>query len=359
MKQEVRVAFILPSLANRGPIIFTRYLIEQLVKMISCVKVFYFDDIVEVDFPCDCEKINFRDKINFSDYDIVHSTMFRPDLYVIMNKRLMNKVKCKSVSGLHNYILEDMVFSYGKLKGIAISLLWMFFLKHFNSRVYSSRNMAEHYRDKIGSLDDVIIPYGISKVNYNADIHLPHQKEIIKLKERGYLIIGAVGLLIYRKGYHQLISALVELKEHALVLVGDGPEKENLKRQAEALGVAERVVFAGFYEHSSQYYQYIDIYCLCSYSEGFGLAMLEALSVRLPLVCSHLLIYDEYFSNENVAFFTPDKTDELVSAINLVTNNMVFYQASASKLFDKFFDSKIMAHKHVEHYLNCKRQDVH
>ena len=353
MINNIRIAFILPSLANRGPIVFTRYLIEQLIYRVTTVDVYYFDDIVDIDFPCVCHRINFLEKIDFSRYDIIHSTMFRPDLYVVLHKKSITNANCKVISGLHNYINSDMVFNYGKIKGTLISKIWFSLLKKFDSRIYSSKDMESFYCKKIGKKSDAVIPYGISKVEYNNKLDLPKQSQILKIKQAGYKIVGAVGLLIYRKGYHQLISALVELKDYALLLVGDGPELSTLMQQAKDLGVAERVIFVGFYDASAQYYKYMDIYCLCSYSEGFGLAMLEALSAALPLACSNLPIYDDYFTSENVAFFTPDNIGELISAIRYLTVNMSIFKQCSKDLFDDFFDSKIMADRHVSHYLKC------
>ncbi|OTA19168.1 group 1 glycosyl transferase [Xenorhabdus beddingii] len=351
MKKDIKVAFILPSLANRGPIIFTRYLVSQLVNMVSFVKIYYFDDIVEVDFACDVQRINFWEKINFSFYDIVHSTMFRPDLYVIKNKKTISENKCITVCGLHNYIKEDMIFNYGLLKGKVISTIWLHALRYFDFHIYSSKNMEDYYNINNKNHKGIIIPYGINRVNFSHDIDLPFIDKIIELKKKQYKIIGSVGLLIRRKGFHQILLALVELKQHAFVLIGDGPEKENLINLAKKLNVSDRVIFTGFHEQSSQYYKYIDLYCLCSYSEGFGLAMLESLSVDIPLICSKLPIYDNFFSDEHVGLFTPDNINELVKKINFVTQHSHQFQQFSNYLFNKYFSSNIMAIKHSNFYM--------
>ncbi|MGJ0577777.1 glycosyltransferase [Xenorhabdus bovienii] len=350
MKKDLKVAFILPSLANRGPIIFTRYLVSQLKNMISYVKVYYFDDIVEVDFTCETQRISFWEKIDFSTYDIIHSTMFRPDLYVIKNKRKISNNNCVTICGLHNYIKEDMIFSYGKLKGKTISIIWNYFLKHFDFHIYSSKHMEEYYKKHTKKNTGIIIPYGINKVEFIHDLQLPFIKKIIELKKNEYKIIGAVGLLIHRKGFHQILLALVTLKKHAVVLIGDGPEKEILKNLAEKLGISDRVIFTGFYENSSQYYKYIDLYCLSSYSEGFGLAMLESLSVGIPLICSRLPIYSNFFSDDDVGFFTPNNINELIQKIDIVTRNADEFKKSSNYLFEKHFNSNTMAAKHANFY---------
>ncbi|WP_338804093.1 glycosyltransferase [Xenorhabdus griffiniae] len=358
MKKNIKVAFILPSLANRGPIIFTHYLVSQLVNMISFVKVYYFDDIVEIDFPCDTQRISFWEILDFSSYDIIHSTMFRPDLYVIKNRKEISKNKCITICGLHNYIKEDMLFNYGFLKGKIISTAWLYSLKYFDFHIYSSKNMEDYYKKNLKNLKGIIIPYGINRVNFINNIDLPFIDKILEFKKKQYKIIGSVGLLIRRKGFHQIITALVNLKKHALVLVGEGPEKENLINLAKELNVSDRVIFTGFHEKSSQYYKYIDLYCLCSYSEGFGLAMIESLSVGIPLVCSRLPIYNDFFSDEHVGLFTPDDIKELEKKIKFVTQYSYQFQQYSNYLFNKHFNSHVMAVRHSNFYVTASGKSL-
>ena len=90
----MRVAFILPSLANKGPIIVARDIVNELSKKddIEC-KVFYFDDITELTFACPVKKISFISKINFEEFDIIHSHMLRPDLYAAFKLKRSKKTK--------------------------------------------------------------------------------------------------------------------------------------------------------------------------------------------------------------------------------------------------------------------------
>ena len=65
----MKIAFILPSLANKGPIVFTKYLIEGLKGKVDYIEVFYFRDI---DLGVPTKQIGFFEKI---DFDIVHTHM--------------------------------------------------------------------------------------------------------------------------------------------------------------------------------------------------------------------------------------------------------------------------------------------
>jgi len=61
----MKIAFILPSLANKGPIVFTKYLIEGLKDKVDYIEVFYFRDIVELDLGVPTKQIGFFEKIDF------------------------------------------------------------------------------------------------------------------------------------------------------------------------------------------------------------------------------------------------------------------------------------------------------
>jgi len=74
--------------------------------------------------------------------------------------------------------------------------------------------------------------------------------------------------------------------KYDLVIVGGGPEKEELEKQVERLGIAPYVQFAGEVEHQhvSQYYQMADLYVNASESESQGLTYLEALVNKIPVI---------------------------------------------------------------------------
>ena len=82
----MRVLFIVPSLKNAGPVIVVYDLVHLLIKRGYKCCVCYFDKVEELSFNCDVVQISMRQKINFSDYDIVHTHGYRPQLYVFLHK---------------------------------------------------------------------------------------------------------------------------------------------------------------------------------------------------------------------------------------------------------------------------------
>ena len=72
-----------------------------------------------------------------------------------------------------------------------------------------------------------------------------------------------------------------------LLIVGDGPAREKLARQAEELGIGDHVIFTGMVEPEQvqKYYQLGDVFVSASTSETQGLTYIEAAANGLPLVC--------------------------------------------------------------------------
>ena len=104
----MKIAYILPKLANQGPIIVAKDIIDNIKDRIELIDVYYFDDVVEIDFECNIYKISFFDKIDFEKYDIVHSHMLRPDLYVWYHRK-KSHIKTLFVSTLHQNIYENLI----------------------------------------------------------------------------------------------------------------------------------------------------------------------------------------------------------------------------------------------------------
>jgi len=90
------------------------------------------------------------------------------------------------------------------------------------------------------------------------------------------------------KGVDGLIETIASLPDVGLVVVGDGPERENLEALVGQLGVGERVHFAGRVpgERVHAYLRACDLFVLNSRYEGLPHVVLEALAAGLPVVAT-------------------------------------------------------------------------
>ncbi|WP_299527502.1 N-acetyl-alpha-D-glucosaminyl L-malate synthase BshA [uncultured Lutibacter sp.] len=72
-----------------------------------------------------------------------------------------------------------------------------------------------------------------------------------------------------------------------LLLVGEGPDREHIELQAKNLGILDKVLFMGNSNEVSKLLCYSDLFLLPSETESFGLAALEAMAARTPVISTN------------------------------------------------------------------------
>jgi glycosyltransferase involved in cell wall biosynthesis len=101
-------------------------------------------------------------------------------------------------------------------------------------------------------------------------------------------VIGAMGRLVTKKGFDVFIAALARLAAQGTafraVLAGDGEEAAALRRLAAESGLAQLMSFPGWVDDKQAFFDGIDVFCLPSHHEPFGIVLLEAMAQALPVV---------------------------------------------------------------------------
>ncbi|MBM7807011.1 glycosyltransferase involved in cell wall biosynthesis [Geodermatophilus bullaregiensis] len=101
--------------------------------------------------------------------------------------------------------------------------------------------------------------------------------------------VVATGRLAPQKGYDLLLRAharVVRTHPHEVLVLNDGPEAPALRTLAEELGVQDTVRFAGAVRAPLPLVAGADLFCLPSRHEGLPLALLEAVSLGVPVVAA-------------------------------------------------------------------------
>jgi glycosyltransferase involved in cell wall biosynthesis len=126
-------------------------------------------------------------------------------------------------------------------------------------------------------------PVDFDKINKLAQQPCPLQQEQLK---HGFIL--AVGRLNHVKRFDVLIRAYAQANpEQPLVILGEGPKLEELQNLALALGVAERVIFAGFLPNPYAVMAHASLFVMSSEREGFPNALVEAMAVGLPVIATN------------------------------------------------------------------------
>jgi glycosyltransferase involved in cell wall biosynthesis len=131
-------------------------------------------------------------------------------------------------------------------------------------------------------------------------------------------VIGTVAVLRREKNLGRLLRAFARLApeiECRLVIVGDGGERRGLEALAAALGLGDKVVFAGYAADPSAYYAGFDIFALSSDTEQMPYSVIEAMASGLPVASTDVGDVGAMVAPENAPFLVPAADDALADAL--------------------------------------------
>ena len=113
-------------------------------------------------------------------------------------------------------------------------------------------------------------------------------------------------------------SSIKQGRDVRLTLAGDGPDRANLEAQAQRLGIADRVVFAGWKNQDAlrELYLKSDLCVLSSFAEGVPVVLMEAMATGVPCVAPRINGIPELIRDGiDGLLFTASDVQELVAAI--------------------------------------------
>jgi glycosyltransferase involved in cell wall biosynthesis len=160
--------------------------------------------------------------------------------------------------------------------------------------------------------DDLGVPAAaVHRIRNGVDLP-PH---VTGPLDRSPPVVGAVGALVYHKGFDLLVEAVSRLDHRGrrlrLLLAGDGPARPRLEREAKGLPVT----FLGLCPDVPALLRDLDLFCLPSRREGMPLALLEAMAHGVPCVGTAVGDVPEAVGPDALVV-PPDDVDALVTALD-------------------------------------------
>jgi glycosyltransferase involved in cell wall biosynthesis len=238
-----------------------------------------------------------------SEYDIVHSHLFRADVFAALAVAQLGARKPLLVSTRHN---DD-----------------RFFLNPFIGILHY---LVSARQDLIIAISDHIARFTVSRgVRYPSRVRrVYHGLEPLvtqALEREGQLIrgelgigpadflVGNVGRLALQKGQRHLIGAMPLLLErvpraHAII-AGGGDLEDYLRDLSVDVGVADRVHVLGPRRDVPALMHAIDVFAMPSIWEGFGLVLLEAMAAGRPIVASRVATIPEVVVDGETGLLVP------------------------------------------------------
>ena len=122
----------------------------------------------------------------------------------------------------------------------------------------------------------------------------PQGREALPADGQHPFEILCIGRLTPAKGQHLLIDAVAQLIQRGrgvrLRLAGSGPDEASLRRHAASLPTPQAIVFEGAVNQDRirSLYAAADLFCLPSFAEGIPVVLMEAMSMQIPCVSTHI-----------------------------------------------------------------------
>lgn len=240
--------------------------------------------------------------IKSTNSDIIISTR------CLFNKWLgkYSKENIKKIGWEHNHYHGNMKYANKVIKSV----------KNFDYLVLVSKNLRDFYSGKLSSVKCVYIP--------NIIDDIPRIKSDLTSKN-----LVSVGRLSKEKGYMDLVlifeKLLKKYPDYKLNIIGDGEEKENIQKYIKEKKLENNIILHGF--KSKEYINKIllnsSIYLMASYTESFGIVLIEAMSYGLPCIAySSAEGANELIKNGKNGYLIDNRNEkEFIKKIEYLINN--------------------------------------
>lgn len=311
--------------------------------------------IDNVIFPCngrfDLKTILLiRGYIKSHDIKILHSHDFKSDFYGFLVSIL---TPIRTIATCHNWIASNgKVYFYNYID--------QFLLRYFHFVVAVSPSVKNILMDKGVSPEKIAIIFnGVCIDSFHSN---NSEKSIDLRREIGIPpdcpIIGTVGRLSSEKGYTYFLNAAKDVLEDYpniyFLIVGDGPQRQELINLVSSIGIKGNVVFTGIRTDINRIYSLLDIFVISSITEGLPMVLLEALASRKPVISTNVGAIAQVIEHEvNGLFVEPGNIEQLADAIKTLLDNKYQSVTLAQRGYEKvsmYFSSKTMADKYIDVY---------
>jgi len=281
--------------------------------------------------------------------DIIQ-TFFEDSIFVAYLSCLLHRHKIPLLSSRRDMGLGNSQPWYHSLYGLVLPRV----NRRFSGIIANCQKVKEFVvkREKV-SHDKI-------KVIYNG-IDIPARTSVkpeIFSRHKDVVWIGIVASLTPVKRIDVFLKALGILKKEyesinfQVIVLGDGPERENLLNLCKQLGIEGSVHFLGVVKNVIDYLKHIDIAVLCSDREGFSNAILEYMACSLPVVATAVGGNVELVDDTNGKCVQPGDYEKLACVIAELAVNEKLRKEKGQNSFQKVKNtySWSMAMKEHENY---------
>ena len=175
-----------------------------------------------------------------------------------------------------------------------------------------------------------------------------------------HFVLGTVANFRPEKNYPYLIDCFRQLSsKHShlrLLCVGGGPLLRDVKEMVREYKLSDRVIFTDYVEDVRRYLGLMDAFALCGLNEGFPNAVIQAMSMGLPVIASAVGESKKIITDgETGLLFDPNGQQPFLAAVNRIVEDQDFRKSLSEKgreLVEHQFSLSRMLAQYIEFYRN-------
>jgi len=189
-----------------------------------------------------------------------------------------------------------------------------------------SKYLADFAANRGASCPIEIVPNGVDIKLFQTtyeDFQIKCLHNNLGIKDE-YVVI-TTSRLVYKNGVDILIKAISKLSETRpnikLIIIGDGPELDNLKLEIKNLKLEKEISFLGQIPQKDLpiYFRIADVFVRASRSEGLGNSFLEAMAAGIPVIGTPVGGIVDFLTNGHTGLLAkPEDPDDLAEKINYI-----------------------------------------
>ncbi|MCM3115098.1 glycosyltransferase family 1 protein [Neobacillus sp. MER 74] len=169
------------------------------------------------------------------------------------------------------------------------------------------------------------------------------------------IVLGHVGRFAHQKNHTFLLEIFAEFNKHKndslLLLIGDGPLRSELEKQAVDLNVSDKIKFVGIRHDINRILQAFDLFVFPSLHEGLPVSLIEAQGAGLPCVISENISKEVDLGCNQVEFLPLNNKGKWVKRIHEIVESNPNREAYSNVIAERGYDISVTAQKVEDYYL--------
>ncbi|MGO0715119.1 teichuronic acid biosynthesis protein TuaC [Bacillus subtilis] len=221
---------------------------------------------------------------------------------------------------------------------------------HYSKGAFRAFDMAVHAAAKVLAVSDALkaktkemtgADCSVLPIGVNLDNFQKNSASTLELREKLGLptdkkLLTFVGRLVKGKGVAELAEAVRSLDDsYRAVFIGDGPEKQHIRQIA-----GEKAILTGQVSNLqiSEYLAASDLFVLPSYSEGMPTVVIEALAIKVPVLCTAVGGVPSLFGKHEHLLIKPRSASSITEAVKGYLEVGTWQEVIAEELYQTVLD---------------------